>query len=232
MARFAVALLLLLLCSASQAYAAVYDWDGGTGDLPFLVWDGHDGDDDAIFLAPHTNASAPSSDQWSVLLNSTATSIVDLAFKLEETDLFTRLGALLSDMLSVGGNSTASVAPHNATTHGDEEGQWAMVSVVALMPLRCADVDRAVAAFNAALQAANPEAKNVSSVARRLGGQACTTGGVCPCHRDARHARTLEIRSTGEGRARSSSPPDHRLLPFPLVRWWQETPSAGAPIPS
>jgi len=224
MARFA-ATLLLLLCS--DAYAAVYDWDGGTGDMPFLVWDGHEGDDDAILFSPRTNAS--SHDESDVRLNST--SVVQLAFKLEEMDLFARLGALLSDlMLSVGGNySTAPVVPLNATAQREE--QWTMVSVVALMPLRCADVNRAVAAFNAALQAANPGA-NVSSVARRLGGQACTAGGVCPCQRDARHARTLEITSAGGGRARSPSPPDHRLLPFPLVRWWREASSAGAPAPA
>ena len=199
--------MLLLLCPALWAHASVYDLDGG--DMPALVWDGRDGDvDDGAFLVPYNVSS-----DWSGLFNSNATSVVDLAFKMEEFDLFARLGALISNITStlVGQGRLA-----NATLDG-----WTMVSVVALMPLRCADVDRAVAAFNAALQTANPGA-NVSSTARRLGAQACTPGGICPCQRDAR-ARALEIRSAGRGE-RSPAPPDQGLLPFPLVRW-----RAGAP---
>ena len=210
------AALLIPLFLVWTTTVATYDWDG---DVP-IVWSSYD---DRYNTIVHNE----SVDVWLSLFNNAthaSSGIMDLAFRLEELDLFRYLGVLMD---SIFGNMTTTtqdggLLPLNAT---DEDGsQWAMVSVVALMPLRCEDVDRAVAAFNAAVQAANPET-TVSSTARRLGDQPCTPGGVCPCHRDAR-ALALEIRS--KAAAGPLILPDSRLLPFPLVRWRQASSAAPA----
>jgi hypothetical protein len=217
MARVVVMLSMLLYSMSIDAMA--YDWDG---DLP-VMWDTYDD----YYNGLHNNVSVGS---WSDLFKnatapaSSSSDVVETAFRIDERDLFQQLGSLLSGLLF--GNVTATgVQLSNATS---KDPRWALISVVALMPLRCASVDQAVATFNAAIQAANPEA-SVSSVARRLGARACTPGGICPCQRDVR-ARALEIKSTASGGPLVL--PDIHLLPFPLVRWRQLVEGSSEAVPT
>jgi hypothetical protein len=72
---------------------------------------------------------------------------------------------------------------------------WTFVSVITVYPPVCNALDNIIAEFNDALAEANPEADDIRSVPRRLGGSKCSGGG-CPCaegRRDLYRTRSLEI---------------------------------------
>jgi len=207
------------------------DWD------PVATWDGATvtgGDSLSNSTASDPMVTRPPYNLWDQVVNATVSSmgVADLAFHLGELDLFSRLGDLLhrlifgnddhgglqadDDNSTDVGNVTSSF---NSTTGG-----WSLVSVVVLMPLRCADVERAVALLQAAVQEANPDT-NVTSDAQRLGDEPCDEG-VCLCTQDdGARARLLEIRSAPSFASSSAfgsrllNHPDPLHLPFPLVRW-------------
>ena len=137
---------------------------------------------------------------WStrnVTLQQDTPSIIDLAFRQEEIDMFNKLNTLLDNLFGV----------QNATV----DGPWTFVSVVTLMPLRCVDVDKVVSLFNLAMQESNP-GSDMSSTAQKLGAEPCN-GGICPCKESRRYSvRALEIRSTS--RLRTISYPVN--FPYPV----------------
>jgi hypothetical protein len=158
------------------------EWDNAW-DVDHSAWDA---------FMPDGNASTGLSDfaaAWAyqnVTLTPRAPSVIDLVFQQQEIDMFNKLNAMFSNLFGV----------QNATA----DGQWTFVSVVTLMPLRCADVARVVSMFDGALKQENPAA-DISSVAQKLGAEPCN-GGICPCVETRRHSvRALEIRSTSKQRA-------------------------------
>lgn len=159
------------------------DWDNP------MAWDV---DHSAWFMPSDTeNSSAGLSDfaaTWAyqnVTLSPRKPSVIDLVFEQQEVDMFNKLNTMFSNLFGV----------QNATA----DGPWTFVSVVTLMPLRCADVERVVSLFDNALQQENPAA-DISSVAQKLGAEPCN-GGICPCLETRRHSvRALEIRSTSKQR--------------------------------
>ena len=165
------------------------DWDNP------MAWDvDHSAWDMFIPSAPSLdgNSSAGLSDfanVWAyqnVTLSPRTPSVIDLVFQQQEVDMFNKLNTMFSNLFGV----------QNATA----DGPWTFVSVVTLMPLRCADVARVVSLFDNALQQENPAA-DISSVAQKLGAEPCN-GGICPCVETRRHSvRALEIRSTSKQRA-------------------------------
>jgi len=149
--------------------------------------------DDAVWR-PAGNVSLDFGSAENVLSSGSINSIVDFAFTQQERDIYYKLNALF-DTLVGASNSTA------------EPKAWSFVAFVTLMPLKCSEVRKVAALFDAAMRESNPESE-ITSIAQRLGSSACGVDGVCPC-KDVRHysQRVMELRSTSKQRA--LKPPAH-----------------------
>jgi hypothetical protein len=174
----------LLCLSVSLSDPLDDEWDMSMWGMGDSVWESVPLTENDSSNITRSNATGLNAAIWSsqnVTLRQKAPSIIDLAFRQEEIDMFNKLNTLLDNLFGV----------QNATV----DGPWTFVSVVTLMPLRCADVDKVVALFNEALQKSNPDS-DMSSTAQKLGAEPCN-GGVCPCTQLRRYSvRALEIRST------------------------------------
>ena len=172
----------LLCLSVSLSDPLDDEWDMSMWGMGDSVWESVPLTESSNIT--RSNATGLNAAIWSsqnVTLRQKAPSIIDLAFRQEEIDMFNKLNTLLDNLFGV----------QNATV----DGPWTFVSVVTLMPLRCADVDKVVALFNEALQKSNP-GSDMSSTPQKLGAEPCN-GGVCPCTQLRRYSvRALEIRST------------------------------------
>jgi len=168
----------LLCLSVSLSDPLDDEWDMSMWGIGDSIWESVPLAENGNFT--RGNATGDYAAIWpsqNVTLRQEAPSIIDLAFRQEEIDMFNRLNTLLDNLFGV----------QNATV----DGPWTFVSVVTLMPLRCADVDKVVALFNEALQKSNPDS-DMSSTAQKLGAEPCN-GGVCPCTQHRRVALSTLI---------------------------------------
>ena len=95
--------------------------------------------------------------------------------------------------------------------------QWDLISHMTITPEQCGIITDVVAMLDDALQHANPEVKNMTSTALRIGNNNCTADGECPCeHNHQVRRRVLFTRLLLEVKTRSPTPDLKPPLQFPL----------------
>ena len=95
--------------------------------------------------------------------------------------------------------------------------QWDLISHMTITPEQCGIITDVVAMLDDALQNANPEVKNMTSTALRIGNTNCTDEGECPCEKKQHlRRRVLFTRLLLEVRTRSPTPDLKPPLQFPL----------------
>lgn len=96
--------------------------------------------------------------------------------------------------------------------------EWDLISHMVISPEQCGFIANVVQMLDDALHRANPEVKNISSTALRLGNNDCTKNETCKCEetQDTKQRRVLVPHRLLEVRTRSSSPSLMPPLQFPL----------------
>ena len=126
--------------------------------------------------------------------------LIDFAFMEEERKLYDQLDTIFENLFSTYNNTV------------EYKGPWSFVTFVTVMPLRCSEVHKIAALFDAAMLESNPGSEIVST-AQRLGQSMCGQDGACPCKDVRRYStRVMELRSTS--RQRDLKPPTR--FPYPV----------------
>lgn len=160
-------------------------------------FEAHNISDDAVWR-PVRNVSLEFGSAENILASGSIDALVDFAFSQQERDVYYKLSDLFDTLLS---------APNRTAVES-----WTFVTFVTLMPLRCSEIHKVVALFDAAMRESNPDSE-ITSVAQRLGSSACGADGVCPCKDTRRYSqRVMELRSTSK--QRGLRPPAH--FPYPV----------------
>jgi hypothetical protein len=156
------------------------------------VFEAYNSSDDAVWR-PSGNVSLEFNSAENILTSGPVDTLVDFAFSQQERGLYDKLNALIDDFIGL--------------TNRTE-----FVTFVTLMPLRCSEVHKVAALFDAAMRESNPGSE-ITSIAQRLGSAACGVDGACPCKDTRRYSeRVMELQSTS--RKRALQPPAH--FPYPV----------------
>ena len=124
--------------------------------------------------------------------------VIGLTFQKEEADFAIKLNSFFDNLFGISNQTNPET--------------WTFVSFITIMPLRCSEVQKVVALFDAAMQEANPDAQ-IASKAQKLGSSACGGDGLCPCTDVRRYSkRVMEVRST----SRSKTLVYPSKFPYPL----------------
>ena len=165
--------------------------DGDVFEVPYNI------SDDAVWM-PAGNVSLEFGSAENILTTGPLNALADFAFSQQERGVYDKLNALFDNLIGLSNSTDAE--------------SWGFVAFVTLMPLRCSEVQKVAALFDAAMRESNPDS-DLTSVAQRLGAAVCGTDGVCPCKDTRRYSqRVMELRSTS--RQRSLQPPAH--FPYPV----------------